>query len=376
MSSRTEAPQAATSSGRGGYFPALDGLRTICFLWVVFGHGYVFHPLTVFAGRMANMGVHVFFALSGFLITTLLLRELSKNRLVDLKAFYVRRALRIFPVYYIALAVALAGMLLLGNRFTQPLGVTTSQLNIPFIAITHGLFVANWFTVPLPTSLMVLWSISVEEQFYVLFPITFARSTRRFAALRPIAIGMLIVFAVRAYVCVRGDVGQISFNTFATGDHLLLGALAAQLVHSWPEQVARFVRPLGTLGEIAAFAVIVLLCTWDRQSTAAWFFEASLSALASASVVLLIAVGDGWLARFFSGRAMRQLGQLTYAAYVFHMYPLAVAWGLTTRMGVGLSVAAPIRTALGAVGALAIAYVVRITFEKRVLAWKRHFERT
>ena len=375
MSSSTEERPATKAEPAGAYFPALDGLRTVCFLWVVFGHGYVFHPLTAFAGRMANMGVHVFFALSGFLITTLLLRELARNGRVDLAAFYTRRALRIFPVYYVALSVALLGMALLGDRFTRPLGVSMSQLNVPLVAVTHGLFVANWFTMPLPTVLEVLWSISVEEQFYVLFPITFAASVRRYAALRPIWVGMLVVALVRLYVCLHGDVHDISKNTFATGDHLLLGALAAQLVHSKRETMVALVRRVGTFGELAAFGVIVLLCTWKRERLEAWYVEASLSALASAAVVLLIAVGDGRLARWFAAPWMRKLGQLTYAAYVFHMYPLAVAWGLTAKLGVGVQLAAPLRTALGAVGALVIAYVVRVTFERRILAWKRRFER-
>ena len=377
MSAGTEKPASSSQQGSAVYFPALDGLRTICFVWVVFGHGYVFHPLAELAGRIANMGVHVFFALSGFLITTLLLRELSRNGRVDLVAFYTRRALRIFPVYYFALGVGLLGIIALADRFTHPLGVTTNELNVPLIAVTHGLFVANWFTMPLPTSLQVLWSISVEEQFYILFPVTFAASTRRLAAFRPIAIGMLVVLAVRLYLCMRGDIheNEISKNTFATGDHLLLGALAAQLVHVDRERITRWVRRLGTVGEVAAFAFVVLLCTWSRDRPAAAYVEASLSALGCASIVLLIAVGDGWLARWFATPWMRRLGQLTYAAYVFHMYPLAVAWAVTAKLGLGVQLAAPLRTLLGVIGALVVAHLVRITFESRILAWKRRFER-
>lgn len=359
----------------GGYFPALDGLRTICFVWVVFGHGFVYHGLASFSGRLAGMGVHVFFALSGFLITTLLLRELSRKGRVDLPAFYVRRALRIFPVYYSALFVALAGILLLGDRFLRPLGVSMTQLNVPLVAVTHGVFVANWITMPLPTVLEVLWSVSVEEQFYLLFPITFASSSRTHPALRPIIAGLGIALAVRLYICLHGDVREIYRNTFATGDHLLLGALAAQLVHSNRERTLSWVRRLGTAGEVACFAVIALLCMWNRQRPADWYIEASISAIASASIVLLVAVGGGTISRILTASWMRKLGQLTYAAYVFHMYALAVAWALCAKLGLGIELAAPLRTLLGTLGAFVIAYGVRVAFERRVLDWKQRFER-
>lgn len=357
------------------YFPALDGLRTICFAWVVVGHAYVGHPVHAFTTRMSTLGVQIFFALSGFLITTLLLRELSANGRVDLLAFYTRRALRIFPVYYSAAFLAFGGMLLLGDRFSHPFGVNVSELDLPLLGVTHGLFVANWFRVPMPTVLEVLWSVSVEEQFYLFFPITFAASRRARAALGPIGVGLLVALVVRFFIVRRGDLDSIHLNTFATGDHFLLGALAAQLVHTDREKVTTWVRRCGTLGEILAFGVVASLCAWDRRQPWEWYVEASLSAAAAASIVLMIAIGDGRIARLLAVRWMRKAGQLTYAAYVFHIYGLALSWKIAGKLRLGIEWAAPLRAILGVVLALLIALAVRVAFEGRILAWKQRFER-
>lgn len=371
MSVRTA---AGTPDGERAYFPALDGLRTICCVWVIVGHGLVHTPFQQFAGRMAGMGVRVFFALSGFLITTLLLRELSARGRVDLLAFYARRALRIFPVYYGALLFALVGLLVFGDRFSRPLGVSIGELNVPLIAVSHGLFVANWIDTPLPGVLVVLWSISVEEQFYLLFPIAFVLSRRRLPTLRPIAVGLLIAFAVRAYLaCTKPE--EIYRNTFAIGDHLLLGALGAQVFHSWRGYVEAFARRVGTRGEVVAFGFAALLCAWPRVHAWEWIAEASLTAVVSAVIVLLIAFGRGKLSIALSAPWMRRLGQLTYGAYVFHMYGLAVGWALGNRLGLSIPWAAALRTAIGIVLAFAIASVVRVGLERRVLAWRRRFER-
>lgn len=366
-----------TNEQTKGYFPALDGLRTICFSSVVLGHAFANHPLETYFGRAANMGVRVFFALSGFLITSLLLREHTKSGRVDLRAFYMRRVLRIFPVYYVAVAIGIGGIIALGQHFTRPLGVDpATTLNVPSILGTHALFVANWFNQPIPTSLDVLWSVSVEEQFYLLFPITFAFSRRKVAAGPSISIGLVLALVVRLVLCLTDSVHSIERNTFAIGDHLLLGAAAAQALHIAKDRTTALVQRLGVVGQVGPLLTLVALCIIPRSSWLAWFIEPSISAVAAALLVLSVAVSGGPVVGFFATNPMRKLGQLTYSAYVFHMYPLVVAWAVVGRLGLGPTAAASARTVLGAAGAFIVAMITRSAFERRLLQYKHRFSRT
>ncbi len=157
------------------YHPELDVLRFVAFLSVFFCHGLPFHMPQSFHGaagflwrllqatrEAGNFGVCLFFMLSSYLITELLRREYLQTNTVHLKAFYVRRSLRIWPLYFaVLLAAAVAGSL------------------VPFFhmevrqLIAYALFVGNWYIVanPVgPSALGWLWSISVEEQFYIVWP--------------------------------------------------------------------------------------------------------------------------------------------------------------------------------------------------------------
>ncbi len=361
---------------RDAYFPALDGLRLLCCGSVVVGHSFVGHPLAPIASRLSGMGVHVFFSLSGFLITTLLLRELQSRGRVDLGAFYVRRALRIFPVYYSALIAALVMCRFAPDRVVQAFGHPRDAIDLTKAAWTHGLFLANWFDLTLPTTLDVLWSVSVEEQFYLMFPVTFMRSRRRYGALAPILVGLGISLAVKAYLALH-DPGEIYRNTFATGDHLVLGALFAQLLHVHPESVRRLVRRVGTVGEVAVLALVVAICLPDAKSFSRveQVADSLLSAVVSSACIAVFAVRPGAVSRVLERGAIRFLGTLTYAGYVFHMYAVAVAWFAVGKLTRDVAVAAPARAAVALVLTFVVAYGVRIAFEERILALKARFVR-
>lgn len=145
-------------------FASLDGLRCLAILPVIWHHSTP-RPLDGLLGR-GPLGVHLFFAISGFLITTLLLRERETQGGVDLKAFYARRALRIFPLYYLVLALyAVRGLFWLPDA---PLR-THFFASLPYYATYTG----NWFVdygVPHPVVFGFSWSLATEEQFYLLWP--------------------------------------------------------------------------------------------------------------------------------------------------------------------------------------------------------------
>ncbi|MGB3623248.1 MAG: acyltransferase, partial [Ketobacter sp.] len=164
------------------FFSCLDGLRAFSILAVIWVHTGVnetgWHILT-----RGQIGVDLFFAISGFLITTLLIREKNKYGFISMKGFYLRRALRIFPIYYTVIAIYTLMVLLLenntdkGNQFFS---------NLPyFLTYTSNLFVENSGAV----IFYFAWSLAAEEQFYMIWP-----SVERFlSGFRPVYIVLLIL---------------------------------------------------------------------------------------------------------------------------------------------------------------------------------------
>lgn len=146
--------------------PSLDGLRAISVLMVVLGHagGHAsgFPRALSFASHSAALGVDIFFVISGFLITTLLLEEINRTGTVSLKEFYIRRAYRILPAAYTVILVVAIFL----HNYVDRVSIISSVL-----------YARNWFP-NMSWPLGHLWSLSVEEQFYLLWPfllITFFR---------------------------------------------------------------------------------------------------------------------------------------------------------------------------------------------------------
>ena len=168
--------------------PSLDGLRAISIALVLFAHtsGTAFFPSFVFLRRhLGNFGVRVFFVISGYLITTLLLKELDKTGRISLKLFYIRRVFRIFPAAYFYLAVA---AVLLAFGLVE---LEWNDIVFGFTYTTNYDPVRPWHTIH-------LWSLSVEEQFYLIWPATLAFLGRRramVAAAAMIAVAPLLRIA-------------------------------------------------------------------------------------------------------------------------------------------------------------------------------------
>jgi peptidoglycan/LPS O-acetylase OafA/YrhL len=141
----------------GSRIPSLDGLRAISILFVVLGHlwGTRGYPLGLkFVSGYSYFGVHIFFVISGFLITKLLLSEHQKTGEISLKKFYARRALRIFPAAYVFILTA----------------IVVFHRSMTWINIGAALTYMSNFDMTRPWVLGHLWSLAVEEQFYLLWP--------------------------------------------------------------------------------------------------------------------------------------------------------------------------------------------------------------
>ncbi len=227
----------------GGRIPSLDGLRALAILLVLFDHHTV--PLGdlplvhLIKGRCGFLGVQVFFVLSGFLITTLMLREIAATGRLSLRQFYLRRVLRILPAYLAYLlvlgALQLCGQTELGARDWLALGTYT----------------VNFLPPPLPWKIAHVWSLSVEEHFYLLWPLVMATASLT-RARRAILFCLTAALGLRWLLLFTSPSGQspVDLWTFTRIDDIAAGCLLALLARdaAWKSRLDRLLAGSGRLG--------------------------------------------------------------------------------------------------------------------------------
>jgi peptidoglycan/LPS O-acetylase OafA/YrhL len=329
---------------RLGYRPALDGVRAIAIAAVVGFHS-VEHPSGGF------LGVHIFFVLSGFLITTLLLEEWDSRGAISLRHFYRRRALRLLP----ALALALVGFAIVAT-FLIATGRADRFLTVGS-AVKGAVFGAFYISnvaqaagTTLPGSIGHLWSLATEEQFYVLWPIALVVALRAGISRRALGAGLVGAIAVlaghRLEMAVRGVPQQrMYFGPDGTFDLLLVGCLAGVVLTSADDATrARLARILRVVWVPAAGVVAAMLLRshiWDRS-----VYEGLLLVFGLAvACLLLTAVLDerSLLARALSFGPLVYVGKISYGVYLWHQIVLAgglipFSIGFYLRGAVGIAV--------------------------------------
>jgi peptidoglycan/LPS O-acetylase OafA/YrhL len=221
--------EAQADRARFGYQPALDGLRAVAVLGVLFYHGLVSW------WRGGFLGVDVFFTLSGYLITTLLLMERDATSRIDLKGFWIRRARRLLPALFLVTAFVAA----YGAFFAEPLELSSLRAD----SIASLFYVANWrfifsgqsyFSALLaPSPVKHTWSLAIEEQWYLFWPIVFTLGYKftKFRA-RNWAIGLLGFAALSGLLMAvlyhpGSDPSRVYYGTDTRAQPLLLGAALA-----------------------------------------------------------------------------------------------------------------------------------------------------
>jgi peptidoglycan/LPS O-acetylase OafA/YrhL len=308
--------------------PELDGLRGIA-IGLVLAHHYA---LGVPAGGAVDravlalasagwIGVDLFFVLSGYLITGRLLDARASG--APLAAFYARRALRIAPPYFLLLAVCLVVGPALGVRLAP-----RSEADLAWFA----LFASNVLTVVhgWPDRVVAhLWSLAVEEHFYLLWPLLVLWVPVRRLAAVTIAVALASA-GTRAWGLAHGlDASDVYVLTFTRLDGLALGSALAALEASGvqPERWRRLAAPLA----IACALALAMLVALGRGHWGAWSHEllvAGLFALAAggaSALAAVLGVGPGHVVgRALRLRPLRVAGRLSYGMYLFHM-PLVEA---------------------------------------------------
>ncbi|OLE57696.1 MAG: hypothetical protein AUG13_02665 [Chloroflexi bacterium 13_1_20CM_2_59_7] len=330
---------------RGGpkerfYFPELDSIRFFLF-WGVWGYhalprqesAYTEHHVpATFASLITSIikagmaSLDVFFILSAFLITELLLREKEFRGVPDLKAFYIRRLLRIWPLYFFM--IALAGFLSIFDR-SQPLGWA--------YALSFLLFAGNWIMVfrgfPHAQIIGPLWSVSFEEQFYLFWPLVVRRASKR--TLYQIAIGLLIVAALaRLVLLLKHEGGEpIWYNSFARLDSIACGILLAVILHGCPTlRVGLAARLTLILVGISAWLIVGLYCgLLDAVPTLlGGMIGYPLMSLGGVAIFLSVlgAAQDGL--PFLKYSWLVYLGKISYGLYAYHFLGLQLSQRLLT----------------------------------------------
>jgi peptidoglycan/LPS O-acetylase OafA/YrhL len=289
--------------GQLGYRPALDGVRALAIAPVVALHAFGWP-------REGSLGVELFFVLSGFLITTLLLEERVATGTISVGGFYRRRAARLVPglvlmlvVYAIVARGAHAWALLFGLTYTT---------NLANLVNTNAI----------PWSLGHLWSLAQEEQFYLVWPPLLLVLTRARPALLPKALGVLILGVVIEKLTLTAMGASLERIYFAPDTHaepILIGCLFGALFPSWRSAaVRRWGGPLALLTVIGSLLAAQWVSFLTPRSPLRTLFM-------FACGFLILAAAQGWVVRLLQNRGMVFLGRISYSLYLWHVPILAAA---------------------------------------------------
>ncbi|WP_175484093.1 acyltransferase [Modestobacter sp. DSM 44400] len=314
------------------YVPALDGLRAVAVLVVMASH-------TTLPVRGGSVGVDVFFALSGFLITSLLLREHQHTGRIALRAFLLRRLLRLYPAL-LALAAALTLYALLTPHPVR--GPETLAGVFPAL-----LYVGNWVRALDGLGHLGLlehtWSLAVEEQFYLLWPLVLWATlalTRRLAAVAVVAVtGSVASLVVRLFLTHDANsYGRIANGLDTQADNLLAGCAAAVLVACTARSAlgATVVRRASAwlVGPSALLLTIAALY-WPHHGDTD-LLRAAMTGLAVAAGVLVTHVyvaREGRLARLLSWAPITYTGRRSHGLYLMHYPAFVVLFNLGLQLG-------------------------------------------
>lgn len=367
------------------HLPALDGIRGLAVLAVAGSHLFPANPHSVLQSAIHSTlafganGVDLFFVLSGFLITGILFDSLPDPGFF--RKFYARRILRIFPLYYGVLGIFALAALIFGLNFHHEL-------------LSLALYLQNSYLIaqPIrnyggPTGLPLghFWSLAIEEQFYLVWPITVFLLRKRHRLLIFCATSLVLCPLLRLGLLLHGvNYFLIQSNTLCRADSLLAGGALALLIRSQFHD--RVLRAASWLFPLGLLAFVLMAAAYDTKFIAhlslgiPQVLFAGDSAIAAASTGLIaLGLRSRHIGSFFSLKSMRWLGKYSYGIYVFHLILFSYLEG-------------PVRNAIQAhvtpnkgadvilegllifLVSITAAYLSYHLYEKRFLQLKRYFD--
>ncbi len=334
-----------------GYQPAIDGLRALCVLAIMLYHA----DLPWLPGGF--LGVEVFFVISGYLITSLLRAEYSNHARIDLVAFWTRRARRLLPAAWsLLLSVSVLAVAFLPDEVWRLRGEVAAGLT----------YVSNWYflfsqqsyfeQVGRPSLLRHLWSLAIEEQFYLLWPLVFAWAARRFPGRGVGYFSLALALASALWMALRvvpgEDPSALYFDAAARAAAMLLGGALATLKNPVEARggqgSGRLWDLLGTLALVGLGWACVAFGEADAIVFRGGLIAVDLCALAV--IVALVHPRGVWLKRALGAAPLRFVGTRSYSLYLWH-WPLFAL----TRPGLDLSLEGWPSLALRFAGAFVLA---------------------
>jgi peptidoglycan/LPS O-acetylase OafA/YrhL len=332
----TSAPVDKSASRRPTipHLPALDGLRGLAVLGVLFFHD----------GRLPGgyLGVDLFFVLSGYLITSLLLAEWSSAQKIDLATFWIRRARRLFP----ALLALMPAVALYAAKLAQP----GELLRIRYDGFATLAYIANWRAIfagrsywdifEAPSPLEHTWSLAIEEQFYVIWPLFtvavlyFSRGSRRVLLGFSLILGILSTASLSWYGTRIGGADRAYLGTDTRGAAILFGAALACFLaerktsSSSPEQGPSQATPKWSNWDVlGVLAMLGLGWAWLRMDGQhAFLYRGGFLATEIAVLVLIVCATHGTqsiIGKALAFRPLTWVGLTSYGVYLWH-WPLFV----------------------------------------------------
>jgi len=332
-------PHPSTAPGLR-YAPGLDGVRALAVLAVVVYHigttSYDLQPL-----RGGYLGVDLFFVLSGYLITSLLVVEARQSGRISIRKFYERRARRLLPALYtLLLAIGAIGAIWLPQQAAKLRGDLISALS----------YVTNWWLISerssyfgngdRPRLLTHLWSLAVEEQFYVIWPLVLILVVRMRARRASLLSALVLAILVSTLLGLALydpwlDPSRVYYGTDTRALAPLIGAALAVWVQPWQHRTdlrsaARW--GLDTLGLLALAGLGVI--AFQLPDTDPMLYRGGLTVIALLGAALIAAAGHPatLLGRVLGTQPLRWLGERSYAVYLWH-WPICVL----TRPGVDIA---------------------------------------
>ncbi len=332
------------------YIPSLDGIRGAACLVVFFGHAL---PLPFSRAFPAAFGVLTFFLLSGYLITTLLRREFAATANVNLRHFYLRRVLRIFPPFYLVLVLTTV-LTLLGLLEGRAEGSTVAA---------YALHIANYWHIwhgveNIPGGTSVYWSLSVEEHFYLVFPVLFWLASSRKVALKQLlwAISGICVLVMlwRVYLVLDGATYERVYRATDTRiDTILVGCALGLYKNPMldpREGSGKAWLYLGLPFGAVLLAASFVIRTAVLHDAVRWTVQAIALIPIFVAAIRFPSWGPFWL---LNTRIARFFGLISFTLYLVHVPILHFLANNTAWSW-------PVRTAIALPASIALSYLIQI----------------
>lgn len=308
------------------YFGSLDGVRALCILGVIFHHiPFSFGLPKIF--HLGFLGVDVFFVMSGVLIETLILREKSRTGSFFLTNFYIRRSLRIFPIYYLLVFTLL--IFLATTRPHTPM-LKTYLSELPY----YLTYTCNWMVI-LGVNMAIMWSLATEEQFYLIWPLIekYCRPRLGFCLLllalvfnQMINFGVFNGWIAYFYGSSPPNILQITFTP------IILGVVLGRLLHT-PRTFAFLTHLIGSkLAPLGWAGFLFSLCWFAPEDLSGWprlLIQITMAMLIGS----LIIREDHFAAPLVQLSPLRRFGVVSYGAYLYHMVAIHLVNVVFRRLG-------------------------------------------